>query len=109
MASDYIQELDGENFEQTVGSGMTLVDFFTDWCGPCRMLAPVFEEVAKEMHEKVRFAKLNVENTAAIATKHRVTSVPTLILFKEGKEVHRQEGLSDANAIKSLISAGLSA
>ena len=54
MAGEHIQELSDENFEQAIASGVTLVDFFTDRCGPCRMLAPIFEEVAAEMHQKVQ-------------------------------------------------------
>ncbi|MEM7176018.1 MAG: thioredoxin [Chlamydiota bacterium] len=105
MAGEHIQELNDENFEQTIASGITLVDFFTDWCGPCRTLGPIFEEVAAEMHQKAQFAKLNVDTGTAMATKHRVTSVPTLILFKEGQELHRQEGLRDAKAIKELVTS----
>lgn len=105
MVNEYIRELNDENFEKAITSGLTLVDFFTDWCGPCRMLAPIFEEVAEQMHKTAQFAKLNVDQGTAVATKYRVTSVPTLILFKDGKEVNRQEGLRSAEQIKDLLQA----
>ncbi|MCB1082010.1 MAG: thioredoxin [Chlamydiia bacterium] len=97
-----IAQLDDSNFEETVKSGTTLVDFFAEWCGPCRMLSPVLEEVAKELSGKVTFGKLDIDKSHATAKAHHVTSVPTLILFKDGQEVNRLVGLRDAAAIKDF-------
>lgn len=107
MGSTAITILDDSNFEKTIKSGITLVDFYADWCGPCRMLTPVLEEVAKEMGDKVTFAKLDIENSQKIAGSFQVTSVPTLILFKDGKEVNRLIGLRDAKGIKDFISLAM--
>ena len=107
MGSAAITILDDSNFEKTINSGITLVDFYADWCGPCRMLAPVIEEVAKEMSDQVTFAKLDIENSQKIAGNFQVTSVPTLILFKDGKEVNRLIGLRDAKGIKDFISLAI--
>ncbi len=103
MAGDQIKKLSEENFHKEVGQGLTLVDFFADWCGPCRMLAPVLDRVAKDVEGKANIAKLDIDNAQKIAAQFQVTSVPTLILFKEGKEVGRLVGLNDQAAIKSFI------
>lgn len=107
MANDQIIKLDDENFEETIQSGVTLVDFFADWCGPCRMLAPVLEEVASEMNGQAKFGKLDIDKSHKIAGNYQVTSVPTMILYKEGKEVNRLVGLRDAAAIKDFVTAAL--
>ena len=105
MASEHIKDFTDENFESSIASGVTLVDFFADWCGPCRMLAPVVEEVANEMHGSVQFGKLDIDKSNKTAGSFQVTSVPTLILFKDGKEVNRLVGLRDAAAIKEFIAS----
>ena len=105
MAGEHIKHLTDEGFEATIETGLTLVDFFADWCGPCRMLAPVFEEVSDELHEAVTFGKLDIDKNSGAATKYQVTSVPTLILFKDGEEVYRKVGLADAGTIKEFIAA----
>ncbi len=103
MSKDQMIELNNENFEETIKAGVTLVDFYADWCGPCKMLAPVLEEVAEKMGSKAQFGKLDIDKNHAIAGNYQVTSVPTMILYKEGKEVHRLIGLRDAEAIEELI------
>ena len=107
MAEGHMRELDEANFQSEIGSGVTLVDFYADWCGPCRMLAPVLEDVAEEMADKVKFGKLDIEKAQGVAGNFQVTSIPTLILFKDGSEVNRLVGLHDADGIKDFISAAL--
>ena len=99
-----MKELNNENFEKETKSGVTLVDFFAEWCGPCRMMTPVLEEVENELKGQATIAKLDIDHSSAIAGQFQVTSVPTLILFKDGKEVDRLVGVRDAEAIKSFIS-----
>lgn len=107
MAEGQIIKLSDDNFNETIKSGVTLVDFYADWCGPCRMLTPVLEEVSEEMKGKAAFGKLDIDKSHKIAGNYQVTSVPTLILFKNGEEVNRLVGLRDAKAIKDFISSAL--
>jgi len=80
-----------------------LVDFYADWCGPCQMASPVLEELAKEYEGKVRFGKVNVDQGQTLAQKYGVMSIPTLIIFQNGKEVARQVGFSGKKALIDLI------
>ncbi|MDN3507606.1 MAG: thioredoxin [Simkaniaceae bacterium] len=98
-----IENLTDENFEATIKEGVTLVDFYADWCGPCRMLAPVIEEVAGEMGDKAKFAKIDIDQHQKTASTMQVTSVPTVVLFKDGKEVNRLVGLRDADGIRQFV------
>lgn len=100
-----IKALTDEIFEQEIQKGVTLVDFHANWCGPCRMLAPVLEEVAKEVKGKAVIAKVDIDNAQKTAAQFQITSVPTLILFKDGKEVNRLIGLRNADAVKDFILA----
>jgi thioredoxin 1 len=106
-ATEAILQLDDENFEKHIADGVTLVDFYADWCGPCRMLAPVFEQVAKEMHGKAKFGKVDADKAEKVAAAFRITSIPTLILFKDGEEVNRVVGIRDAQGLKSLVQSAL--
>lgn len=97
-----IKHLTDDSFDAEVASGLVLVDFFAEWCGPCRMLAPVIEELAKEMDD-VTFCKLDIDQHSKAAGTHQVTSIPTLLLFKDGKEVDRCVGLKDKDALTAFI------
>lgn len=97
-----IKHLTDDSFETEIGSGVVLVDFFAEWCGPCRMLAPVIEELAGEM-DNVSFCKLDIDQHSKAAGAHQVTSIPTLLLFKDGKEVDRCVGLKDKDALTTFI------
>ena len=103
IQSDLISYLDENSFDKNVATGVTLVDFYADWCGPCRMLSPVLEDVAKELKGKAKIAKLDIDNSQKIAAHYQVMSVPTMILFKDGKEVNRLIGLRDAEGVKKFI------
>jgi len=94
-----IEEVKGKKFDEEVGEGRVIVDFWAPWCAPCLMLAPIMEEVAKELEGKVKVLKVNVDENPDIATKFRVMAIPTLIFFKDGSPVRQIVGLRDKKEI----------
>jgi thioredoxin 1 len=103
MAGENIKKLTENNFGSEIASGVFLVDFYADWCGPCRMLAPVLDQVAQDVSGKATVAKIDIDQAQKITEDLQITSVPTLIVFKIGKEVKRIVGLRDADYIKNFI------
>ena len=77
-----------------------LVDFWAEWCGPCKVLSPVVEQLAKEWKEKLTVIKINTEQKSDIASEYGISGIPTLILFKDGKEVHRESGAMQLEELK---------
>lgn len=102
-----LKHLDDDNFQSTIDSGVTLVDFFADWCGPCKMIAPIIEELANEMKGQATVAKLDIENAQRVTEKFGVTSIPTLIVFKNGKEVQRFIGVRSKEDLKKAVSSAI--
>ena len=90
--SEKVKILTDQNFSAKTKTGIVLVDFWASWCMPCKLMAPVLNELAEETDGKVTIAKLNVDEAKATASKFSVRSIPTLILFKNGKEIHRFVG-----------------
>jgi thioredoxin 1 len=80
-----------------------LVDFFADWCGPCKMLAPILKEVKEELGDAVKIVKIDVDKNQSIASKYQVRGVPTMLLFKDGKQVWRQSGVLQKKDIVQII------
>lgn len=107
MAGKGILDVNDENFETTVGQGVCLVDFSADWCGPCRALAPILEQVAASVSGKASVAKLDIDVSQRTTARFQVTSVPTLVLLKAGKEVNRVVGLRDANSLLKMVEGAL--
>lgn len=91
--SDKVKILTDQNFANQTKSGTVLVDFWASWCMPCKLMVPVLNELAEEVYGRVTVAKLDVDQSKATASKFAVRSIPTLILFKNGKEVHRFVGV----------------
>lgn len=99
--------LTNQNFEEEVLKSElpVLVDFFATWCGPCKMIAPVIEDIAEKYKGKVKVVKLNVDEENELAMKYQIMSIPTLVLFKEGKVVSTKVGLSSKSEIEDMINS----
>ena len=80
-----------------------LVDFYADWCGPCKMLAPILKQVKDEMGEAIKIVKIDVDKNKSIASKYNVRGVPTMLLFKKGKQLWRQSGVLQKNDIVQVV------
>lgn len=98
-------KLSSENFKEEVlnSEKPVLVDFYADWCGPCNAMSPVIEELAKELEGKAKVGKINVDENSDIAVEYNVMSIPTFIVFKNGKEEKRLVGLRDKEELLSLF------
>lgn len=103
-----MKEILQKDFEDIVinNEGVTLVDFWAQWCGPCKMLAPVLEVVEKEL-EQVKFVKVNVDENEELADKYQISTIPTLLIFKEGKVVDTLVGFMPKEILKTKISNNL--
>jgi thioredoxin 1 len=100
-----IIELNETNFESEVlkAAGPVLVDFYAPWCGPCKMLAPLLEQLAGEFPGRMKFGKLNVDDAPELAGQYDITGVPTLMLFRGGKVIDRIVGLPSPRALKASL------
>ena len=93
-----IKHLSDENFDELIQNGLFLVDFYADWCGPCKMLGPVLEQI-----DFIDVIKVNVDEHSDLATKYGVMSIPTMIFFKDGKEIHKEIGFKPLEDIKNIV------
>jgi thioredoxin 1 len=93
------------NFDDSIKEGLVLVDFYADWCGPCKMLAPMLEEYAKEVNN-VKVVKVNVEQAPEVTDKYQIMTVPTLILFKDGNIDSIRQGFHTKDMLKAWIEEG---
>ena len=100
-----------DSFQQDVlGSDKpVLVDFWAEWCGPCRMIAPALEEISKSLNGKVKIVKLNVDENPAVASKYGIMSIPTLMLFKGGELASRQVGAAPKQKLEQWITSAAAA
>lgn len=94
--------LNDEKFDDLISKGIVVVDFYANWCGPCKVLSPTLEQLSQEMND-VKFIKIDVDKHEEIARLYGIMSIPTLIFFKNGKQVNKHIGLISADAIKEII------
>lgn len=99
-----VLKISNDDFKKEVldETKIVLVDFYADWCAPCKMLAPIVEEVAKE-NQNVKFVKINVDESPNLAMEYDVMSIPTLIVIKKGKEINRMVGLVDKSELSKIV------
>jgi thioredoxin 2 len=100
-------DLNANSFDRFIAkAGLpVLVDFWADWCGPCKMMAPIFQQVATEMGTRVRFAKVDTEANSQVSMRHHIKGIPSLVLFKNGEEVARTSGAMEAHALKRWLAS----
>ncbi|SJZ58051.1 thioredoxin [Selenihalanaerobacter shriftii] len=105
MAGENVIELNGDNFEEEVleTDKKVLVDFWAPWCGPCKQIAPIVEELADEYADEIKVGKVNVDNNQSLAANYGVMSIPTLLLFKDGEVANQQVGFVGKDALKDFI------
>jgi thioredoxin 1 len=100
-----IVNVSDQSFKNEVeGTGTVLVDFWAPWCGPCKMIAPILEELDQEIGSEVKIAKVNVDDNPDTASRFGVMSIPTLIVFKDGQPVDKVVGFQSKDALKSVVS-----
>jgi len=100
-----MEKLTKENFVTETGSGLYAVDFYADWCGPCKTIGPVFEELSAQYDGKIKFGKINIDEQRDLAVEYKVMSIPTLLFMKDGKEEDRIIGVVDTTALKEKLDA----
>ena len=99
--------LTNEAFDKATASGLAMVDFWADWCGPCKMLSPVIESLADQYEGKVLVGKVNVDEEPDLARRFGVMSIPTVVFLKNGKEVERKVGAMPAAVFRAVLDANL--
>ena len=103
VTSEHIVKLTAQNFSQQTQKGIVLVDFWAAWCMPCKLLSPILNELSEEIGGKAKIAKLNIDEQQAVASKYNVRSIPTMILFKNGREVDRIVGVKTKTHLMQKI------
>lgn len=98
-----VKEINDASFEEAIKNGTVVVDFWAEWCGPCKMLGPVIEEISEETGEKAKFLKLNVDHNPVVSNSYRIASIPTVIVFKDGKVSETLVGFRPKAAFKDVL------
>lgn len=96
-------DLTEKNFDSVVGSGVTLVDFWATWCGPCKMQGPIIDQLGDQYQGKFTVAKLDVDQNPSIAARYGVMSIPTLIVYRDGEEVTRRVGVQSLQELEAML------
>lgn len=109
MSSDLIQHINDESFETEVlqAGGPVLLDYWAEWCGPCKMIAPILDEVATEYEGKLKVAKLNIDDNQATPPKYGVRGIPTLMIFKDGNVVATKVGALSKSQLTAFIDSNI--
>jgi len=105
--SDLVKHITDDQFQPTVAHGVTLVDFWAPWCGPCKMIAPILDELAGELNGKAKIVKINVDENPVVAGQYGIMSIPTLLLFKDGKKVDQKVGGQPKPQLKAFVEQAL--
>lgn len=105
--SSKVLNLGKDQFEKTINEGVTLVDFWAPWCGPCKMQLPILESLADKIGDKAKIAKVNVDDEQSLAITYGVQSIPSIFIFKDGKAVKNFIGVQQANTLEDAISENL--
>lgn len=98
-----MEELTNQTFDTAIASGLTLVDFWAVWCGPCRMQTPILEELSRELSGNKKIAKVNVDQERDLALKFGIQSIPTILVFQEGRLVDRLVGVRMKDELKQIM------
>ncbi len=98
-----VKHLNADNFDEATSSGVALVDFWAEWCGPCKMLGPIIEQVAQEVGDEVVVAKVDVDKAQQLAAKFNVRNLPTILIFKDGEVVNQFMGMQDKQKLVDAI------
>lgn len=99
--------VNSNEFKSEIESGITVVDFFATWCGPCKMLAPVLEGLSSDMEEKAKFIKVDIDQSLDLANEFQISSVPTMVIFKDGQKAEQLVGFLPKEKIQKAIEANL--
>ena len=105
--SALVSAITDAEFKATVAEGVTLVDFWAPWCGPCKMIAPTLDELAGELQGRARIAKVNVDDNPEVAGSFGIMSIPTLLLFKDGQPVGKLVGAQPKASLKAFVEQAL--
>jgi thioredoxin 1 len=103
MTNENILTLDGSNFKETILQGVTLVDFWAQWCQPCRLMDPILEKIAEKMSGKVKFGKVNIDENPELSVEYNVMSIPAIFIFENGKVINQLFGLRREEEVVEAI------
>ncbi|MFT8315965.1 MAG: thioredoxin [Clostridium sp.] len=98
-----VKDINDSNFQEEVKNGTVVVDFWAAWCGPCKMLGPVINDLSEELNDRAKFVKVNVDENPVTASQYKIASIPTVLVFKEGNIAETLVGFRPKAAIKEVL------